>query len=303
MRLFHFLTAILVAVSLMLSSCKAIKQELKTSRLRKENHLFSYSALKNPSNDTTPIPKTYISTKQSHAQVKVKEDNDGLFITIQNKSEVEGLGRDQSKFKIKYLSDAVNAPDLSFSPIKGATRPPEFFFNSSDAKRHFGFADDVFRYRQLRPYIQALTVAVKFRSKIDADLNNNLPAAPAQIESGSGVATIALATGLKHSWSKYTGSKNALGFSTISHSLATGVLVGLSAADLKASTTRGQVTGANVESKNLIIPVGLHLVYGYNNINLGVAVGKDIITGPNRTKWNYFDRTWWAIIVGIDIVK
>ena len=303
MRFSKRLLIVLVGIGQCFYSCKI--NEFKKSRLRKDNDLFTFSAYNNPvpggGAAIIPTPKLYRST--GIVQVRLREDSDGLFITAVNPNEVIDQTVPGTRVRINYSSDASNLPAVfgSIAVAKRTTQPPSFFFNATDAKNLFSIPDASIRYKQLRPYLQVMTIAVKFRKKIDATVE--LPAAPAQIEAGSGVATIALATGIKHSWSKYTGSKNALGFSTISHSLAGGFLLGLGSADLKAGSTRGQVTGSNFETKNLTIPVGVHLVYGYNNINLGVAFGQDIITGPNRTDWNYFGKMWSAIIVGIDIIK
>jgi hypothetical protein len=54
-------------------------------------------------------------------------------------------------------------------------------------------------------------------------------------------------------------------------------------------------------AKTAIIPVGMHFVLGYNNINVGAAAGYDLITGPNKDAWAYRGELWTG--VGLDIVK
>lgn len=299
MQKFCSLLSITAVCSLLLSSCNSFTK-LKEAKLRKTNHLMAFSALNNTDElQDENFLKAYVS--DDRVRVKIREENDGLTISAQDKEEVEGLGTDESKFKIKFYSKVKKTANVT--DAKKGVNPPNFFFNTSDIKKFEKSLNDGVRYSQTRPYVQIMTMAVKFRKKIEEDKSSNLPAVPPQIESGSGVATLAIAGGFKQSWVNFKGSKNALGFTAVTHSIAGGLLVGLSAADLKAATTRGKITGSNFETKNLTIPVGVHAVYGFNNINIGFALGQDIILGHNRTEWNYFGKWWKGIIIGLDIIK
>ncbi|AKD56955.1 hypothetical protein [Spirosoma radiotolerans] len=281
--------------NLFFSSCKSFKTEFKQARLLKNDTLLAWTKHQFGGDGGLGAYRTIDVVK-----VQIKEDLEGLFLTVIDKNDIEGIQDDNptatqsNSAKIEFLKEKkIKTPDLSgsFSETKGATIPPNFFFNTSDERVYFGFKNRTLRYRQLRPYVQAMATAFKHRGKV-----GNVQA---QFESGlSG----ALAGGLKHSWNKFTGTKNALGFSTISKSLAGGVLVGLSTADINAKSTQQRVDDANA-TKNLTFPVGAHIVVGYNNINFGIAAGQDIIIGSNCEKWNYHGQWWWGVLVGLDIIK
>lgn len=136
-----------------------------------------------------------------------------------------------------------------------------------------------------------MAIPLKFRRPVEG--------MRAQTEAGP---TLALAPGLKHSWNKYKGTKNALGKNTTSVSVSFGGLAGLGVVDVNAKSTLSKVSDTDA-TKNAIIPLGFHLVGGVNTINVGVAVGWDVITGPNASHWVYKGQMWTGVIVGIDIIK
>lgn len=256
--------------------CK-IQKDNKSVVIPAGQKFYSYSS------DVGIALNRYESTRPLKASIK--EDGDALYITLDTSS-VSGLG---SAIAI-LLPPSVMGSQLSDS--RALTYPPtKYLFSSKESGSFDTIENGTLKYRHWKPYIQAVAVAVKFRGRVGNALE--------QAEAGS---TFALAGGFKHSWVAYKGKKDALGLSSRTISTSLGVLIGGGTTDIKASTTQGAVPDTQA-SKNFIIPVGLHAVFGFNNINLGLTYGTDIITGPNRTNWNYFKKPWVGIIIGLDILK
>jgi hypothetical protein len=148
-----------------------------------------------------------------------------------------------------------------------------------------------------------MAIPLKFRGGVDAvaatGTTPERAAVPAQVENN---ISFALAPGFKHSWITYRGSKNSLGLNTTTLSTSLGALVGLGVVEVSDKTTQNRITAAQT-SKNAIIPVGGHVVFGYNTLNIGLAGGVDIITGPNKEAWIYKGKGWLGVIVGLDLIK
>jgi len=219
------------------------------------------------------------TTNDSPFRATLREETDGIYFSAlksEQLSEQQGFSMPSSRYE--------------FSASKSATIAPNYFFSKNEATADAN-GNETFSYRQWRLYLQGMTIPIKFRSKT-ADQK-------AQVETGP---TLALAPGFKHSWVKYLGQKNSLGQTNTIFSISTGLLFGVGTVDINAKTTLGKVLDADA-TKNVIIPVGLHFTLGINSINVGIAYGTDVITGPNRTSWSYFGKGWTGIIVGLDIIK
>lgn len=222
--------------------------------------------------------KVYKSTKAFSATFR--EDGDAVYIKADNTSGISEVGNVTFPKSAAYVVPVGRSTSIK----------PKFYFSATEAS----FPDEpqsTFGYKQWKLYLQGMAIPLKFRRSLDS--------VRAQAEAGP---TLALAPGLKHSWNWYSGNKNLLGFNTTSISAAFGGLVGVGVVDIKSSSTKGKVPD-NEATKNAIVPVGLHFVVGINNINIGAAMGWDIITGPNRAAWNYKGQMWTGLIIGLDILK
>lgn len=256
-------------------SCK-VQKDFKTVVIPKGQRFYAYSS-------DVGVKLTHFESL-TKVSASIREDPDAVFISISKDDTTAKVGK---PFSVTLPASVVSSV---LSETRAFTSPPKYLFGTREAGFDNNF-EGGFTYRQLRPYVQAVAIAVKFRGPVGNALQ--------QVETGS---TFALAGGFKNSWSKYKGAKNSLGFTTRTWSIASGLLLGGGVVDIGTKTTQGQVLDTQA-SKNFIIPVGLHLVVGFNNINLGVAVGQDIITGPNKTLWNYYKKPWVGILVGLDIIK
>lgn len=261
-----------------LLGCKTPKVTIK-----KGQHLYAYDYRTLSSGQLT----SYVTTAPFKATLK--EDSDALYITTDEDNLTPGAGGNK---KIDFIKVITPSPLGSLSPFsipegKAASEPDKkkFYFSikEEDEKK--------FVYAQWKPYVQGIVIPIKFRLATGG--------VPPQVESGP---TLALAPGFKRSWNTYHGTKNALGFSTNSISVSAGLILGLGVTDVNSKTTQNQVADINA-TKNAVIPLGFHFVAGYNNFNVGAALGWDAITGPNSSKWNYNGKPWVGLIVGFDIIK
>jgi hypothetical protein len=148
-----------------------------------------------------------------------------------------------------------------------------------------------FKYKQWSPYFQALSIPIKFR--------NATAGVQPQVETG---VSVAFAPGVKHSWVNFKGDKNAFGKNTSQFSIAAGLFIGVGATSIDKNTTNNRVLEED-KSKNAIIPYGFSLVFGWDMVNIGWAIGKDKITGPNKEDWIYKGKWWNGVVVGIDLYK
>jgi hypothetical protein len=272
--------------------------------IAKKQQLYAYVP-------ATPTPNDYSTS--SAGTLRVYHTNDAVLATLKEDGDAVFLSTSKNdSAKVRPVGTVFFPSSSTFQAIplaKGTSVAPKFYFSAAEAdfsklsNTHTGVDSTHFRYRQWRVYVQAMAIPLKFRRPVEASLAQGATparaAVHAQVETGP---SIALAPGFKHSWHRYRGTKNALGFTTSSFSLSAGALLGLGVVDINAKSTQGRIPDTDA-SRNAIIPVGAHFVVGFNNLNAGVAGGWDIITGPNRSAWNYHGKFWTGVIVGIDIIK
>ena len=89
--------------------------------------------------------------------------------------------------------------------------------------------------------------------------------------------SLGFAVGYKLSWNRYSTSKNLWGNNTNKFSITPGAFLSAGATDLKKSNTRGPII--DFERKAPVVSPGVFLVFGFNNINFGYAIGADFATG------------------------
>ena len=147
------------------------------------------------------------------------------------------------------------------------------------------------RYRDYKFVLQGISVPIKFRKPIE-----NLTY---QTEANINVA---FGSGLKWTYNWYAANKSFLGQKTNNISFTPGLLLGLGTTDIKGGFTAP--TGFK-DRKEPIFSFGTFFMLGFNNINIGVVVGKDVALkdGGKAGGWVYNHKTWKGIAVGLDIIK
>src|SRR5262249_641937 len=85
--------------------------------------------------------------------------------------------------------------------------------------------------------------------------------------------------------------KTPAGFShtTRHRALSVGVFGGLGATDINPTTTSYQTTD---EYKGLVLSRGFALMFGVNNLTVGVGLGWDALTDRDKNIWAYQNKSW-----------
>jgi len=147
-------------------------------------------------------------------------------------------------------------------------------------------------YFEIKPVLQALTVPLKIRPSI-------LPidSLPSQAETGFNVG---IAFGMKFTHNIYSSDKNLLGQNIDRFSISPGLFLGTGATDLKKSNTKPNIS---FERRAALITTGGFLILGFNNFNMGYALGYDFAIGQGSVDWLYQGKHWHGLIFSIDILK
>jgi len=203
-------------------------------------------------------------------------------------------------------SSTVNArtfethyPKIGF-PVRGwrAELQGQQYFPETDLidRSHSGDKSRKLLYRDSKPVLQALTIPIKIRPKLtNTSFNDSFPQ---QAESGINVD---VAFGWKFNLlNVYNGKNRVFGQSTNTWSVTPGVFLGLGTTDLSATTTRPVI---EFERNAATISTGGFIMFGFNNINIGAAIGFDHATGQDNKLWVYQDKRWYGLILGLDLVK
>lgn len=149
-----------------------------------------------------------------------------------------------------------------------------------------------FTYYDIKFGLQALSIPLKLRKSVGDDVLN-----PPTVETGF---TVGFAPGWKFTRNTYSSSKNYLGKNISQFAIAIGSHFGVGASDLKkASNAPGLVS----DRKAAMFTCGGFLLFGFNNINLGIGIGKDYVLGEGRKNWVYQGETWTGVIISLDILK
>lgn len=153
-----------------------------------------------------------------------------------------------------------------------------------------------FRYFDTKPVLQALSIPLKIRPRLTSEALQD--SFPSQAETSFNVG---VSFGWKFTHNVYNARKNIFGQNTNRFSLAPGVFLGTGAVDLKKANTRGPAI--DFERKAALITTGGFFMLGFNNINIGYAIGADFATGMKSEQWLYQGKIWHGIIFAIDLLK
>lgn len=95
--------------------------------------------------------------------------------------------------------------------------------------------------------------------------------------------------------------KNELGIdkSSLQHyGFSFGAFTGIGSAVMNPSVTGNQI---DVEYDAVVIPFGLTMLLGYNNLTFGIAGGFDHMLNNHRKYWIYNGKPWVGLTVGLNL--
>ncbi|NID10642.1 hypothetical protein [Fibrivirga algicola] len=165
-----------------------------------------------------------------------------------------------------------------------------------------------FTYGDSKLVLQALAVPIKFRPRPNLKSLSNDPVKmqaavdsfPQQVESGFNVG---FSVGLKFSHNTFRNQKDALGRYTNQLSFSLAGLIGTGVTDISRTTARSLPASGFTARKNAFVSYGAVFLLGYNNINVGYAVGVDRALGQYNDNWVYQGQVWHGFIVALDVLK
>ncbi len=160
------------------------------------------------------------------------------------------------------------------------------------------YRSNFFKYRDIRPVVQAITIPFKFRFKV----NDNFPS------TASADFSVGLAGGYKftnYRYRKYyvkkpTGKYAEYNDYTSQWVFSPGIFLAPTVVDLDSLHTNGKVSS---DRSVVGLTGGAFFVAGYNNFNLGFALGIDKTFGSGPSAWIYSGKPWLGIILSVDIFK
>lgn len=284
------LNIILLAVTFSFLSCKHFNDKL----VLKHNYLYKFeqhTVAKHGDADYyngvyTPDGRRWASITEQNSYLTVKM----LTVGVDTLTATDSASRIPGPTAgTKYPQDIATWQKgldgaIYFGPVNNNTQNKGVFYKKNK-----------FKYLDQKILLQTLTVPIKIRPAVrTAAVGDTFPNTT---EIG---INFGLAFGWKGTYNVWNCKKNMLASNTNKFSLAIAGLFTTSGVDLKKSNTGGR----NVfERKALVLSPGIFIGIGFNNIHLGVAMGKDYATGVNASKWVYDDRRWYGIVLALDLLK
>ena len=135
-----------------------------------------------------------------------------------------------------------------------------------------------------------ISIPLKFRapaSGIPAQLN-------ATVNGG-------LYTGRRTDYYRLSRRRNELGIDKTSvqhYGLSFGLFAGIGSAVMNPSVTNNQIS---TEYDALIIPIGVTVLAGYNNLTFGITGGFDQMLNNHRKYWIYNGKPWVGLAIGLNL--
>lgn len=244
--------------------------------------------------------KKYISSKNHFYAVKEITQSDGSqqHCIIEYKPKKCFFGTADAKTDY-ILIKSDNMPDLD--SISGITlKPGEVTASYIDKidlyyypeNRDFTKPKKSLQYFDTKFGVQTLTIPLKFRRSVGNDLVN-----PKTVETSFNVG---LAPGIKFAANFYTKDKNYLGTNNTQIALTAGPHFGIGSAALKSASNAPNLISDRTAP---MFSYGGYIVLGFNNINIGFAIGEDFIMGTGKDNWVYQGKTWTGLIIALDVIK
>ncbi len=251
--------------------------------LLKGQNVYSYSLSDGSEIGTEPVVPSWTYIKYEVLKRKeVKITEVGTYLIIKD---------DPSKDLIHYKSVVTVGKQSSTPPVwKNENIGNGYFPESQDA-----LASESFWYREDKMILQTASVPIKIRAAIRRpELGDSIPS---QTETG---VNIGFLVGYKISWNKFRTSANSLAQTTVKYSVTGGPILSVGAADLSATATRPKI---EFPRKATMITMGGSVVFGFNNVHLGYAFGRDQALGRSASTWLYQGKMWNGVIVSLDLIK
>lgn len=278
------LTTFLVSFGIMcFSQTKIVKYNNK--RFSKKNYFYTYNDRKGPSEQSQlmivqPSKAFWGTLKEDGSIVIIKKDKNDtvIFKQIAVKNHDDHPADKQSLYK-----EEIYFPEVFYSKIDISNEPEVTDKIRRSLKR--------IKYTDYKFILQAISVPLKFRKAIDTITYTT--------ETG---VNIAFGTGIKYSINWYSANKTFLGQKTNTMSFTPGVLFGLGGVDIKSKVS---APASFKDRKEPIFTFGGFFMFGFNNINIGLVIGKDVglKNGGKANGWYYNHKTWTGVAIGIDILK
>ncbi|MBO2008342.1 hypothetical protein [Hymenobacter negativus] len=275
------------ALCCFLSSCVNTKYIYRSNRLYSLNVTFPAGAPPPPPAGTVPTLSQNLVTYSPAAGFKasITEKADGLIITPQGAAPSVGSTTAIPTYSIQGFK-AENLGKIYFPETTldvSATGIPSY---------------TKLKYFDSKPVLQALSVPLRIRPKLNSSALAD--SFPQQAETS---VNVGIAAGWKFTHNVYSATQGLFGQTTNHYSLSPGYFIGLGATDLKKTNTRGPKIP--FERKAAMFTNGFYLMLGINTINIGGAIGWDHVLGSydERQSWVYQNKTWYGLIVALDILK
>lgn len=153
-----------------------------------------------------------------------------------------------------------------------------------------------FRYWDIRPVFQTLSIPIKFRPAT-GDIKS---AASASFNVGFTYAFKFTHNTYKRVLWQDGGSSAFLAHRQTKMTYAAGPFLGPTVVDLKAGNTNGVVT----KDRSVVgATYGIIGIVGYNELNAGLAIGCDNVFHTEKGSWIYNKKLWLGVVIAIDIIK
>jgi hypothetical protein len=221
--------------------------------------------------------------KGVRAKVTTEATKEHISVTFFNKM--------SDKEKVVYsrdlLANEVAPPRLNFFPFDSVT----------DATHVGFFQSGAFKYLEIKPVYQALSIPFKLRPKLNDTIKS--------VASAS--FNVGITAGLKFTHNVYKkvyfedkGKQTFLNNYTKKLSFSPGWFLGPTVIDLKAANTN------NIIKKDRSVAgltTGAFIVVGYNEFNLGLAAGWDLGLNEAGKSWIYHKKPWVGFVLAIDLIK
>jgi hypothetical protein len=270
---------------------------LHLKRIVKKNYLYIYSDGGLNGGESN----LYIVRPQQNFWATIREENS--YITVKQDPKVRKIN--PVKWDTLFYAKIPN-PSGNQTTMAETYFFPETFFSKIECgsfKRYntthdsSGFNSSVcdfkksLRYHDRKIVFQTLTIPLKFRKAIDTF--------PYQTESG---VNLGFGVGYKAAMNWYKQDKGVLGQRTNQLSFTPGVFFGAGVVDIKA---KSNAPATFKDRKDPFISYGGFFMIGINNINLGVALGRDVALkdGGKSGGWAFNNQTWKGLIVALDVLK
>lgn len=246
-------------------------------KLLKGNEVYTYGLGAAPA---APVP-AYTKYKVI-APKKVKIVDNGTYLIIKD---------DPSTDPAHYTKvNTVAFTTASIPSWKDENIGLAYFSESADNN-----AKSMLWYSDCKFVLQTAAIPLKIRSAVRN--HAYLDSFPSQVETGFNVGFL---VGGKKTWNRFRTSTNIFGQTTDKFSVTGGFLLSTGGVDLSATSTRPKI---EFPRKTAMISYGGAIVFGFNSLNFGYAVGWDQAVGRKANSWLYKGKLWNGIIISIDLIK